>query len=105
MSARTSVVINALPATASGAASAISTATVKLGWTIGNLLVTTFFLAVVGTDYLPQMSATGMSPEQIREATAIWTTQPPWAPPLSQEDLVEQLRAASSYHAIRTRAQ
>jgi hypothetical protein len=96
-------VINAAPAAAAGADSAISTPTVKLGSTIGNPLVTTLFFALARKDYFRQMSATGMSVEQIQEVTAVWRKAVNHSiaahSSAISEDLVQQLRA-SFHHAL-----
>jgi MFS family permease len=69
---RTSIILSAVPAQQTGAASGINTTSGKLGSVLGTAIMTTMFLRLLRSDYVDRMNPSGLSAEQLRQFTQEW---------------------------------
>ena len=69
---RTSIILSAVPAQQTGAASGINTTSGKLGSVLGTAIMTTMFLRLLRSDYVDRMNPSGLSGEQLRQFTQEW---------------------------------
>ena len=69
---RTSIILGAVPAHQTGAASGINTTSAKLGSVMGTAIMTTMFLRLLRSDYVDRMNPSGLSGEELRQFTQEW---------------------------------